>query len=92
MNTLFKLYIKYRNNFIFNFTFGLSLLISAVLIFFATVHTESSSIVIFKVDLALFFIGVFNMLFGYRRIINSLDYFREVQMTKYIDSNSLEVK
>lgn len=92
MNTIVKLYIKYRNNLIINFTFGLLLLVSSVIVFFITVYIESSSIVIFKADLLLFFIGVLNMLFGYRRIVNILDNFRETRLSKSIDRYNLEVK
>ncbi len=85
MNYLVKLYIAYRKNGIINSIFGMLLLISALLIFYYTVHLETLGFVIEKSDIPLFSIGILNLLFGYRRILLVMDKLREDRLSKKID-------
>ena len=90
MNTLVKFFITYRKNLFANLAFGLLLLSSSFLIFMVTVHFNDGNMMVLKEDIFLFVIGVVNLLFSYRKIVNALDVFREVKLTEGIEKWNLE--
>jgi len=84
MKTIVDFYIKYRKNILANTIFSLLLLISSNLIFWYTIKLEQDSLVLQKTDLVLFLVGLINLLFGYRRLVNVIDLNREAIMSKKI--------
>ncbi len=90
MKTLVKFFITYRKNLFVNLAFGLLLLSSSLLIFMVTVHFNDGNMMVLKEDIILFVIGVVNLLFSYRKIVNTLDVFREAKLTEGIEKWNLE--
>lgn len=90
MNTLVKFFIAYRKNLFANLAFGLLLLSSSLLIFMVTIHFNDGNMMVLKEDIFLFVIGVVNLLFSYRKIVNALDVFREAKLNEGIEKWNLE--
>lgn len=90
MKTLVKFFITYRKNLFVNLAFDLLLLSSSLLIFMVTVHFNDGNMMVLKEDIILFVIGVVNLLFSYRKIVNTLDVFREAKLTEGIEKWNLE--
>lgn len=90
MKTLVKFFITYRKNLIANLAFGLLLLSSSLLIFMMTIHFNDGNMIVLKEHMFLFVIGVINLLFSYRQIVNTLDVFREAKLAEGIAKWNLE--
>jgi uncharacterized protein YhhL (DUF1145 family) len=89
MKTLVKFFIAYRKNIFANLAFGLLLLSSSLLIFMMTVHFNDGNMIVSKENIFIFVIGVINLLFSYRKIVNTLDVFREAKLTEGIEKWNL---
>ncbi len=90
MKTIVDFYIKYRKNILINTIFSLVLLFSSILIFSYIIKLEHNNLVLQKTDIALFLIGLTNLLFGYRRLVNVIDHNREAIMSKKIIGHFLK--